>query len=113
MKSKFIFNLQDMFDSHLDMDGVEAFANFFPAADYTGFHFASLPPPVILLVPTVPAETVEARSAQNGSGGAGSVVSETSATGTGMTINLEFDAAAMASTAAAARRQQRSCVDQQ
>jgi len=86
------------------MDGIEAFANFFPAADNTGFHFANLPPttPITLPVPTVPAETVEAQSALNDSGGAGSVVSVTSAIGTGITINLLLDAAAMASTAAAA-----------
>jgi len=58
MKSKFIRDLPDLFDSHLSKDGIEAFANFFLAADNTGFHFANLPPttPITLPVPTVPAE---------------------------------------------------------
>ena len=91
MKSKTIYDLQDPSDSHLGGDGAEVFTNLFP--------LGNLPP---ALAPTVPAETVEAQSAQNGSGGSGSVVSETAPTGIGMTINLEFDAAAMASTPAAA-----------
>ena len=43
------------------------------------------------------AEAVVAESAQNGLGGPGSVVAETS--GSGITINLLFDAAAMAAPA--------------
>jgi hypothetical protein len=54
---------------------------------------SALPTPVVL-----PAETAEAQAAvsASGSGGPGSVVAETSG---GLTINLEFDAAAMAAPA--------------
>jgi hypothetical protein len=46
----------------------------------------------------VPVEAIEAQAAQNGSGGTGSVVAEASSGG-GLTINLIFDAAAMAAPA--------------
>jgi serralysin len=100
MKSKFIIDPQDPFDGLFNMDGAEPFPNFLPPpVTRNGNPFAKLPPvtPVAVPTPTLPAEAVEAQSAQNGSGGLGSVVAETS--GGGITINLEFDAAAMAAPA--------------
>ena len=82
-------------------------SNFFPASFYLSTNyantnaFARLPPstPAPLLAPTLPAESVEAQAAvaQNGSGGPGSVVAV--AATSGFTINLIFDAAAMAAPA--------------
>jgi len=104
MKSKLISDPLDPFDNPLNMDGAEVYTNFFPASIYPAPGYASGSPstgspPLILppLTPTLPAESVEAQAAQNGSGGPGSVVAETSSTG--FTINLEFDAAAMAAPA--------------
>jgi serralysin len=109
MKSKFITHPQDPFDSFFSMDGADALPNFHfapatsaenPFASLTSL--ASLTPltlltPVPMQTPTIPAEAVEAQATQNGSGGPGSVVAKTS--GSGITINLEFDAAAMAAPA--------------
>jgi serralysin len=104
MKSKFITDPQD---GTLDPTGDGANTNFFPssffpAAGHDGGSPFAITPSAILLgpFPTPPEESVQAQAAQNGPGGPGSVVAVTSATG--MTINLQFDAAAMASTPAAA-----------
>jgi serralysin len=98
MKSRFISDLQDpLIDLNTGGNDTNFFpAFFFPAVGHGGGSPSASAPPVILptLFPIVPAEAVQAQSAQNGSGGPGSVVAETS--GTGITINLEFDAAAMA-----------------
>ena len=108
MKSKFTTDPQGLFDSFFSMDGTDVLPNFHfapvpsaenPLASQT---LASLTPstsltPVPVQTPTIPAEAVEAQAAQNGSGGPSSVVAETS--GNGITINLEFDAAAMAAPA--------------
>src|SRR3984957_7729738 len=76
-------------------------SSFYPHVGDGGGSRSVSPPPVILPapVPVIPAEAVAAQSVQNGPGGPGSVVAETSG---GITFNLQFDAAAMASTTAAA-----------
>jgi serralysin len=109
MKSRFISDPQDPFGNGvLNMAEDAANTNFFPASFITAAtHGGGTPPasaaPVISPdpFPIVPAETLEAQAAQNGPGGPGSVVAVTSATGTGITFNLVFDAAAMAATSAA------------
>src|SRR5262245_58763642 len=58
---------------------------------------AGAAPPIDPTPLVLPADSVEAQAAQNGSGGPGSVVAVTS--GSGLTINLIFDAAAMAAPA--------------
>jgi serralysin len=105
--------------SHLASDAQDQFGdlgtgyslNFFPSAhglplgwgNVTSSVSTSLPvtsPPVsIPLAPILPDESVQAEAAVNssGTGGAGSVVAETSSSG--FTINLIFDAAAMAAPA--------------
>ena len=107
MKSKFITDPRDPFgDGVFDPAGAGVSPNFFPAAfvplaGHDGGSPSASASPVISPTPfpTVPAETVAAQSAQTGPGGPGSVVAETSG---GITFNLQFDAAAMASTTAAA-----------
>jgi serralysin len=104
MKFRFISDPLDPL-SDLSTGGNEAGSvpsSFHPAAGHGGGSPSVSTPPVILPapVPVVPAEAVAAQSVQNGPGGPGSIVSEASPTG--MTINLAFDAAAMASTTAAA-----------
>ena len=104
MRAKFISNPLDPL-SDLGTGGSDA--NFFPAPFYPSTNyadtnaFAHLPPstPGPLLTPALPAESVEAQAAvaQNGSGGLGSVVAVTASSG--FTINLIFDAAAMAAPA--------------
>ncbi|MGB9113726.1 NF038122 family metalloprotease, partial [Bradyrhizobium sp.] len=100
MKSKFISDPQDPFDSHLNMDGAEDFTNFFPtvgSSNGSPFAYSPSPTPAVSPTPTLPAEAVAAQAAQNGSGGTGSVFAATSSSG--FTINLIFDAAAMAAPA--------------
>ena len=99
MKSKFITDPLDPSDGFLNPDGAEVYTSFFPAAgNNVGNPFASVPPVILPTpTPTLPAEAVVAESAQNGLGGPGSVVAETS--GSGITINLLFDTAAMAAPA--------------
>ena len=104
MRAKFISNPLDPL-SDLGTGGSDA--NFFPAPFYPSTNyadtnaFAHLPPstPGPLLTPALPAESVEAQAAvaQNGSGGLGSVVAV--AASSGFTINLIFDATAMAAPA--------------
>ena len=73
---------------------------YYLAAGHGGGGPSASPSPLSLPTPTptIPAESVEAQAAQNGSGGTGSVVAVTSPSG-GFTINLIFDAAAMAAPA--------------
>ena len=105
MKSRFISDPQEPFgdgDLNAGMDGfvTNFFAvSFHPLAGQGSGNFSAAAPPLMLPIqtPTIPAEAVEAQAAQNGSGGVGSVVAETS--GSGFTINLMFDAAAMAAPA--------------
>jgi serralysin len=98
MKSKFVTDPLEFSEDSFNPVGPEVHASFFPAI---GANAAAGIPPAMLSIPTtaLPAEAVQAASAQNGPGGPGSVVAETSG---GITFNLVFDAAAMASTAAAA-----------
>jgi serralysin len=103
MKSRFISDQLDPL-SDLSTGGNDASSvpsSFYPVAGHGGGGPSVSTPPVILPapVPVIPAEAVAAQSVQNGTGGPGSVVAETSG---GITFNLAFDAAAMASTTAAA-----------
>src|ERR1700720_3994866 len=104
MKSRFISDplnpLSDLSTGGNDAGSVHS--SFHPGVGHGGGNQSISTPPVILPtpVPVIPAEAVAAQSVQNGPGGPGSVVAETSPTG--MTVNLQFDAAAMASTTAAA-----------
>jgi serralysin len=109
MRSKFISDPQDSFGSALDAAEfgtipLPSAGNGGPSAGAGPANPPTSTPPLAAPAPepTVPAETVEAQAALSNSPGTGSVVAVTSATGTGMTINLEFDAAAMAATPAAA-----------
>jgi serralysin len=104
MRSRFI---SDPLNPLGDLNTARSETNFFPAwfyasADHgTASPFAHLSPPALpsLLAPVVPAESVEAQAAvaQSGSGGTGSAVAV--AASSGFTINLIFDAAAMAAPA--------------
>jgi hypothetical protein len=96
MKSKFATDPLDASDGFFNPDGAGVYANFFPAAgEGAGNRFPGGSPLISpTQTPTLSAEAVEAQSAQDGPGGPGSVVAETS--GSGFTINLLFDAAAMA-----------------
>jgi serralysin len=96
MKSLFNMNPLDPSEGFFGSDG-DAFVMVpFPAIGAANPpQGGSVPTPV--QTPTLPDEAVEAEAAQNGPGGPGSVVAET-ATG-GLTINLLFDAAAMAAPA--------------
>ena len=96
MKSKFATDPLDASDGFFNPDGAGVYANFFPAAGEGAENRSPGGSPLIspTQTPTIPAEAVEAQSVQDGSGGPGSVVAETS--GSGLTINLLFDAAAMA-----------------
>src|ERR1700674_5768901 len=101
MRSRFISDLQDPL-SDLNTGGGDTHffpASFYPAAGHGGGSPYASPPPVNLVTPTpiIPAEAVQAQAAQNGAGGTGSVFTATSSSG--LTINLIFDAAAMAAPA--------------
>ena len=108
MRSRLITDPHDPFgDGAFDTTWDAASTNFFPASFASSFHASGHEggnppghvPPLVLQTPTPPEEAVQATTAQNGPGGPGSVVAETSG---GITFNLIFDAAAMASTTAAA-----------
>ena len=104
MRAKIISNPLDPL-SDLNTGGSDS--NFFPASFYLSTNyantnaFARLSPstPAPLLDLTIPAKSVEAQAAvgQSGSGGTGSIIAVTSTSG--FTINLIFDAAAMAAPA--------------
>jgi hypothetical protein len=90
MRSRLITDPHDP-DGLPDATWAEFHPNFFPPASYgAGDRFGSASP-LIEATPTIPAEAVAAENAQNSPG---SVVAVTS--GSGITINLLFDAAAMA-----------------
>src|ERR1700748_2897020 len=79
----------------------DPFSDFFtaPATAASPGSVGGTPPPPVLGAPIdVPEEFSEAQAlvAASGSGGPGSVVTVTGATSAGLTINLVFDAAAMA-----------------
>jgi hypothetical protein len=98
MRAIFITDPLDPSDGFFSPNRGEIF-DFFPAAgEGVGSPFLSASPLIPpAQTPTLPAEAVQAEAAQNGSGGPGSVVAETSSSG--FTINLIFDAAAMAAPA--------------
>jgi hypothetical protein len=90
MKSKFITDLQDLFDGFLNTAGGEVYTNFFPsalpkAASPFGNGAVEIPS-----TPALTSEAVISSSAQSGT------ITTTSMTAGGITINLLFDAAAMA-----------------
>jgi serralysin len=99
MKSRFISDPQDPFGEGLLNTGEDAVntiffpSSFIPAVGHGGGIPPASVPPVVSATPTPPEEAVQAMAALSSSNGPGSVVSETSG---GITINLEFDAAAMA-----------------
>src|SRR5260221_2975354 len=92
MKSKFIPNPQDPSDSFFLGAGDDVDPIFLASAANFGGNSLALVPPKI---PT-PALSSEAVAAENVQSGPVSVVAETSG---GITINLQFDAAAMAAPA--------------
>jgi hypothetical protein len=94
MKARFITDLQDTFDGFLNTAGVEFYTNFLPPSIGTGGRTPLANAPVeILVTPALTAEAVASSSAQSGPT---SLVALTSG---GITINLLFDAAAMAAPA--------------
>jgi VCBS repeat-containing protein len=101
MKSRF---LSDPLNPLIDLNTGGDDSNFLPASFHLsagrggGTASVSTSPAISpSLTPTLPAESVEAQASQNGSGGVGSVFAATSSSG--FTINLMFDAAAMAAPA--------------
>ena len=93
MKSKFITDPQDPSDGFLNTAGAEVYTNFFPWAGHNGGNPSASTPVEILATPALTSEAVLSSGAQSGPT---SVVAMTSG---GITINLLFDAAAMAAPA--------------
>src|ERR1700738_2672134 len=94
MKARFITDLQDTFDGFLNTAGAEFYTNFLPPSIGTGGGNPLANAPVeILATPALTGEAVASSSAQSGPT---SLVALTSG---GITINLLFDAAAMAAPA--------------
>jgi serralysin len=93
MKSRFFTDPLDTPDSWLNTAWAEVYTHAMPSTANNGGG-ASAPVPVVPPTPTLPSEAVAAESAQSGPT---TVVAETS--GSGITINLVFDAAAMAAPA--------------
>src|SRR5229473_1284916 len=91
MKSRFITDPQDPSDGFLDT--VEVYTNFSPAADRGGGYPSGNAPVEILGTLALTSEAVQSSSAQIGS------TSLVSMAAGGITINLLFDAAAMAAPA--------------
>ena len=89
MKSRFITDPQDPSDGFLNTAGAEVYTNFFPWAGHSG----GSTPVEILAPPALTSEAVLSSSAQSGPT---SVLAMSSG---GITINLLFDAAAMAAPA--------------
>src|ERR1700730_7765881 len=102
MKSRF---LSDPLNPLIDLNTGGDDSNFLPASFHlsagrgggTASVISTSPAISPSLTPPLPAESVEAQASQNGSGGVGSVFAATSSSG--FTINLMFDAAAMAAPA--------------
>ena len=92
MKSRFAWEPQDPIDSLLDTGGVEFLTNFSPWTRHEASPLASSP----VEIPSAPALTSEAAQALSSQSGPTSTVSMTTG---GITINLLFDAAAMAAPA--------------
>src|ERR1700726_2629190 len=94
MKSRFITDPQDPSDGSLNTAGAEFYTNFFPPSPGNNVGTGGTPfaraPVEIPLTPVLTSEAVQSQSAQNGPA---SLVAMTTG---GITINLLFDAAAMA-----------------
>ncbi len=94
MKSKFITDPQDPSDGFLNSAGAEFYTNFFPlSSGNSGGNPPANAPVQILSTPVLTSEAVQSSSAQTGT------TSVTTLTSGGITINLLFDAAAMAAPA--------------
>src|SRR3984893_14869230 len=94
MKARFITDLQDTFDGFLNTAGAEFYTNFLPPSIGTGGGNPLASAPVeILATPALAGEAVVSSSAQSGP------TSPVALTSGGITINLLFDAAAMAAPA--------------
>src|SRR4030088_1545051 len=93
MKSRFIADLQDPSDGFLNTAWAEVYTNFYPTPRSGGGSPPASAPVAIPLAPALISEAVQSSSAQSGTT---SVVAMTSG---GITINLLFDAAAMAAPA--------------
>jgi serralysin len=93
MRSRFTSDHQDSFDGFFDAIDSESFLNFSPPAKHSG---GSAPTSAHVEIPPTPALTSEAAQAQGAQSGATTVVAATSG---GITINLLFDATAMAAPA--------------
>ena len=93
MKSRFITDPQDPSDGFLNTAGDEVYTNFFPWAGNSGRSPSASIPVEILAPPALTSEAVLSSSAQSGPT---SVLAMTTG---GITINLLFDAAAMAAPA--------------
>ena len=89
MKSRFITDPQDPSDSFLDTAGNDFFTNYQPPIG--GGNPPASAPALVAPTPALTSEAVQSEGAQSGPT---SVVAVTS--GSGITINLLFDAAAMA-----------------
>jgi serralysin len=95
MKSRFTGDPLDPSDSLFSDAGDGLFTPYLPPAWTTGGNGSANAPVVVSPTPTLPSEAAEAEGAQSGPA---TVVAETSG-GSGITINLLFDAAAMAAPA--------------
>src|ERR1700722_18131400 len=98
MRTLFTTDPLDASDGFFSSNGGEFFLNPVPAAAVgagSPFQNGSVLAPTPISV--LPDEAAVAESAQNGPGGPGSIVTEASAGG--FTVNLLFDAAAMAAPA--------------
>ena len=93
MKSKFITDPQDPSDGFLNTAGAEVYTSFSPSAGQDG---GNPPASTPVEIPSTPALTSEAVAASGAQSGPTSTVSMTTG---GITINLLFDAAAMAAPA--------------
>src|SRR5437868_12157437 len=92
MKSKFITDAQDAWDSFLNTSGAEFYGSFSNAAKADKESAAS----VLVEIPSAPTLVSEAVEAQGAQSGPTTIVAMTNG---GITINLLFDAAAMAAPA--------------
>ena len=93
MRSKFITDAEDPSDGFLNTAGAEIYTNFFPWAGNSGGEPPANIPVEILAPPALTSEAVLSSSAQSGP------TSPLAMTTGGITINLLFDAAAMAAPA--------------